>query len=119
MFRRPMLLLLAAALLLTACATTTTSTDGLSRTVKLQGTPQRIVSLAPSNTEFLFAVGAGKQVVGRDSFSDYPPEAKAVKDIGGSMGKYDSEAIVALKPDLVRQARSIHPNWSNHWERSG
>ena len=101
MFRRPMLLLLAAALLLTACATTTTSTDGLSRTVKLQATPQRIVSLAPSNTEFLFAVGAGKQVVGRDSFSDYPPEAKAVKDIGGSMGKYDSEAIVALKPDLV------------------
>jgi iron complex transport system substrate-binding protein len=99
MFRKSLLIILAAALLLTACATT--RMDGLNRTVKLNGTPQRIVSLAPSNTEILFAVGAGKQVVGRDSFSDYPPEAKSLKDIGGSMGKYDTEAIVALHPDLV------------------
>ena len=99
MFRKSLLAILAAALFLAAC--TTTRTDGLSRTVKIQGTPRRIVSLAPSNTEILFAVGAGKQVVGRDSFSDYPPEVKSVKDIGGSLGKYDTEAIVALHPDLV------------------
>jgi iron complex transport system substrate-binding protein len=99
MFRKSLLIFLAAALLLTACATT--RTDGLNRTVKLHGTPQRIVSLAPSNTEILFAVGAGKQVVGRDSFSDYPAEVKSIKDVGGSMGKYDTEAIVALHPDLV------------------
>ena len=99
MFRKFFLTILAAALLLTACATA--RTDGLNRTVKLQGTPKRIVSLTPSNTEILFAVGAGKQVVGRDSFSDYPPEVKSIKDIGGSMGKYDTEAIVALHPDLV------------------
>jgi iron complex transport system substrate-binding protein len=99
MFRRFLIAVLAATLLLTAC--TTTSTDGLSRNVKLSGTPQRIVSLAPSNTEILFAVGAGKQVVGRDSFSDAPAEATSVQDIGGSMGKYDTEAIVALQPDLV------------------
>ena len=99
MFRKFFVTILAAAVLLTAC--TTTRTDGLKRTVKLSGTPQRIVSLAPSNTEILFAVGAGKQVVGRDSFSDYPSEAKSIKDVGGSMGKYDTEGIVALHPDLV------------------
>jgi len=99
MFRKFLLTFLATALLLTACATT--RTDGLNRTVKLHGTPQRIVSLAPSNTEILFAVGAGKQVVGRDHFSDYPAEVKSIKDIGGSMGNYDTEAIVALHPDLI------------------
>jgi iron complex transport system substrate-binding protein len=99
MFRKYLLVILTAALFLAAC--TTTHTDGLSRTVKLKGKAQRIVSLAPSNTEILFAVGAGKQVVGRDSFSDYPAEAKSVQDIGGNMGKYNTEAIVALHPDLV------------------
>jgi iron complex transport system substrate-binding protein len=39
--------------------------------------------------------------VGRDDFSDYPAEAKAVATVGGNMGNYDNEAIVALKPDLV------------------
>ncbi len=99
MLRKFFLILLAAALFMAAC--TTTRMDGLNRNVKFKGTPQRIISLAPSNTEILFAVGAGKQVVGRDDFSDYPAEAKSIKDIGGSMGKYDTEAIVALHPDLV------------------
>jgi iron complex transport system substrate-binding protein len=62
---------------------------------------QHIVSLAPANTEILFAVGAGKQVVGRDSFSDYPVEAKNVKDIGGGFGALDMEAILASNPELV------------------
>jgi iron complex transport system substrate-binding protein len=75
--------------------------DGLGRSVSLPGPAASVVSLAPSNTEILFAVGAGAQVVGRDLFSDYPAEALAVQDIGGSMGEYDLEAIVALQPDLV------------------
>ena len=91
----------------------------LNRTVKLQGTPQRIVSLAPSNTEILFAVGAGKQVVGRDSFSDYPAEAKSVQDIGGSMGKYDTEAIVALHPDLVLAGEINTPELVNSLQQLG
>ena len=117
MFRKSLLIILAAALLLTACATA--RMDGLNRTVKLQGTPQRIVSLAPSNTEILFAVGAGKQVVGRDSFSDYPPEAKSLKDIGGSMGKYDTEAIVALHPDLVLAGEINTPELVNSLQQLG
>lgn len=65
---------------------------------------QRIVSLAPSNTEILFAVGAGSQVVGRDSFSDYPSEAQNVADIGGGFGALDTETIIASSPDLVLAA---------------
>ena len=81
-----------------------TFTDGLGRTVNLSGPAQRVVSLAPSNTEILFAVGAGAQTVGRDEFSDYPAEAVNLPAIGGSYGKYNLEAIVALKPDLVLAA---------------
>ena len=62
-------------ILLTACAsqatpTTAALTDGLGREISLNGPAQRVVSLAPSNTEILFAVGAGSQVVGRDALSD-------------------------------------------------
>jgi iron complex transport system substrate-binding protein len=117
MLRKFLFTVLAAALFLTAC--TTTRTDGLSRTIKLQGTPRRIVSLAPSNTEILFSVGAGKQVVGRDSFSDFPPEAKSIKDIGGSMGKYDIEAIVALHPDLVLAGEINTPEMVQALEQLG
>ena len=83
-------------------------TDGLGRVVALPAPAGTIVSLAPANTEILFAIGAGAQVVGRDSFSDYPEAAKSVQDIGGSMGKYNNEAIVALHPDLVL-AGAINP----------
>ncbi len=96
-----------------------TFTDGLNRTVKLSGPAQRIVSLAPSNTEILFAIGAGSQVVGRDEFADYPPEAKSIQSIGGSMGQYNSEAIVALKPDLVLAAEINPPELVKQLEDLG
>jgi iron complex transport system substrate-binding protein len=94
-------------LLLAACASAPaaiTLTDGLSRTVTLHGPAQRIVSLAPSNTELLYEVGAGAQVVGRDGFSNFPAEVKALPSVGGSMGNYNLAAIAALKPDLVLAA---------------
>lgn len=78
-----------------------TLTDGLGRTVTLDAPAQRIVSLAPSTTEILYAVGAGSQMVGRDSFSDFPEEAAFLADVGGSMGDYSFEAVAALNPDLV------------------
>jgi iron complex transport system substrate-binding protein len=84
--------------------------DGLQREVKLDGPAKRIVSLSPSNTEILFALGAGAQVVGRDEFSDYPAEAKPIPRIGGSNGKYNMEAIAALKPDLVLAAEFNTPD---------
>ncbi|MGB9672728.1 MAG: ABC transporter substrate-binding protein [Anaerolineales bacterium] len=75
--------------------------DGLGNLIELDHPAQRIVSLAPSNTEILFAIGAGTQVVGRDSFSDYPTEAQQIKDIGGGFSQLNTEEIVALQPDLV------------------
>ncbi len=84
-------------------------TDGLNRQVTLNGPAQKIVSLAPSNTELLYEVGAGAQVVGRDDFSDFPAEAKALPSVGGSLGNYNLEAITALKPDLVLAAQINTP----------
>ena len=84
-------------------------TDGLGRPVALAAPAQRIVSLAPSNTEILFALGAGAQIVGRDDQSDYPPEAAALSSIGSTFGQLNTEAIVALQPDLVLAASITAP----------
>ena len=78
--------------------------DGLDREVTLEAPATRIVSLAPSNTEILFAIGAGESVVGREEFSDYPEEALTVESIGSVFGDINSEAILALEPDLVLAA---------------
>ncbi|HNQ96194.1 MAG TPA: cobalamin-binding protein [Anaerolineales bacterium] len=94
-------------------------TDGLGREITLETTPQRIVSLAPSNTEILFAIGAGSQVVGRDEFSDYPAEAASIDSIGGSFGEYNAEAIVALEPDLVLAAEINTPELVKQLEDLG
>ena len=96
-----------------------TFTDGLGREITLEATPQRVVSLAPSNTEILFAVGAGSQVVGRDEFSDYPAEAASIESIGGSFGEYNAEAIVALEPDLVLAAEINPPELVQQLEDLG
>ncbi len=81
-----------------------TLTDGLGKPFTFDKPVQKIISLAPSNTEILFAIGAGDQVVARDSFSDYPEAALQIKDIGGGWGEVDTEAIVALAPDLILAA---------------
>ena len=62
--------------------------------------PRRIVSLAPSITEILFALGEGDRVVGVTRYCDYPPEAAKVAKVGGYMDP-SYELIVALKPDVV------------------
>jgi iron complex transport system substrate-binding protein len=63
-------------------------------------TPQRIVSLAPSVTEVLFALGLGDRVVGVTSFCRYPAEAARLPQVGGYLD-LNLEAIVGLDPDLV------------------
>ncbi len=60
----------------------------------------RIISLAPSNTEILYALGAGDQIVGVTTFCDYPPEAKAKTKVGGWVN-VDYDAIKSLEPDIV------------------
>jgi len=112
--------------LMTACAPQATPTsaalaftDGLGRNVTLHEPAQRIVSLAPSNTEILFAIGAGKQVVGRDQLSDFPEEAKTVNDIGSTFDALNTEAIVAQKPDLVLAAEINTPEQVKQLENLG
>jgi len=73
--------------------------DDAGRTVEIARTPQRFVSLAPSNTEILFALGLDDKVVGVTDFCDYPEEAKAIEKVGGI--EPNLEKIVALNPDLV------------------
>jgi iron complex transport system substrate-binding protein len=97
-----------------------TLTDDLGRKVALSAVPRRIVSLAPSNTEILFAVGAGDQVVGVTKFCNYPPEAQTREQVGGFVAKTISvEKIVALKPDLVLSAGKIQQPVIEALERAG
>ena len=93
--------------------------DGLGRKINLEQAPQRIVSLAPSNTEILFGVGAGSQVVGRDTLSDFPEEAKALTDIGSTFDALNTEKIVSLKPDLVLAAEINTPEQVKQLESLG
>ncbi len=113
MFRKLTFAFLVLTLFLAACGSpvggTAGLTDGLGRNVILSRSAQRVVSLAPSNTEILFAIGAGAQVVGRDEFADYPEQATSLPSIGGSMGNYNLEQITALKPDLVLAAEINTP----------
>lgn len=92
-------------------------TDGMGRQIELPAPAQKIVSMAPSNTEILFAIGAGHQVIGRDSFSDYPEEAKKVEEVGGLTGTYNLEKIASLQPDLVLLAGINSPELVDSLEK--
>ena len=74
--------------------------DDAGLTLELARTPQRIVSLTPHLTEMLFAVGAGSQVVGADSASDYPEAARGLPRVG-DYSRINFERVLALQPDLV------------------
>lgn len=75
-------------------------TDFKGRKIVLDKVPQRIVSLSPSNTEILFALGAGEKVVGVTSYCDYPEEAKKVEQVGTFEGP-NMELIKKVQPDVV------------------
>ncbi len=83
-----------------------TVTDDLGKKITLEKPPQRIVSLSPSNTEILFALGLGNKIVGVTSFCNYPDEARTKPRIGG-FHPPDIERVVAQKPDLILAAK-IH-----------
>jgi len=81
-------------------------TDQAGRVVKLEKIPERIVSLAPSNTEVLFALGLSDKVVGVTEYCNYPEAAKAKPKIGG-YSTVDLERTIAIEPDLIL-ATNIH-----------
>ncbi|WP_245777334.1 cobalamin-binding protein [Marinobacter pelagius] len=76
------------------------ATDALDRDVCLPEPARRVVSLSPGATELLFSAGAGDSVVAVSAWSDYPPQAAELPQVGDS-NRLDLEAIVSLKPDLV------------------
>lgn len=83
-----------------AGAASLTVTDDTGAHVSLVGPPQRIISLAPSATEMLFAAGLGDRVIATVKFSNEPAAAKRVPRIG-DVTAVDMERLVALHPDLV------------------
>jgi iron complex transport system substrate-binding protein len=75
--------------------------DDEGREVTVPQPVERIVSLAPSNTEILFALGLGDKVVGVDQASNYPAEAQDKTVVGGYFGGYNLEVITVLDPQLI------------------
>ena len=104
---------MALAILISACAPATPAAtpvptvepivvlDGEGKEFRLEAPAQRVISLAPSNIEILFAVGAGKQVIAREDFSNFPEEAAKLPSVGGNMGTYNLEEVARLQPDLI------------------
>jgi len=82
-------------------------TDELGRRVTVPDQPHRIISLAPSLTETVYALGLGDVVVGVTDYTDYPPEARAKPSVGGLIDP-NLEKIVSLRPDLVLATREIN-----------
>ena len=93
------------AFILSAQSSGITLIDDRGRAVNLSLPAQRIVSLAPSITELVYAAGAGDRLVGVAGYSDYPPAARDVPRIGDA-SRVDIERVLSLHPDLVIGWRS-------------
>lgn len=84
-----------------APAARTVATDDFGDTIALEGiAPRRIVSLNPTTTELLYAIGAGSRLVGRTTYDALPAEVKRVPDLGQGL-RPNVEAVLAARPDLV------------------
>jgi iron complex transport system substrate-binding protein len=83
-------------------------TDLAGRTMEVPADPRRVVALAPSATEIVFAIGRQDRLVGVSRFSDTPQAARALPKVG-SYVHLDLERIVALKPDLCLAIRDGNP----------
>jgi iron complex transport system substrate-binding protein len=81
--------------------------DEFGRTVRVPQLPSRIVSLAPSLTETLYALGVQDRLVGDTDYCDYPPEAQKKRKVGGPINP-NLEEIAALHPDLVLVTKEIN-----------
>lgn len=83
-----------------------TITDDTGTEMTFEKAPTKIVSIVPSETELVYAIGAGENVVGVDTNSNYPEEAAAVSKVGDMTT--DIEAVIALNPDIVVASSSMN-----------
>lgn len=97
---RGFLLSVAVLLLLSSFASGLEVVDDAGKMISLSRPASRVVSLAPSNTEIVFALGAGEKLVGVTTYCNYPKEAQGKEKVGNLI-EIDLEAIVRLEPDLV------------------
>ncbi|MGE7122238.1 ABC transporter substrate-binding protein [Peribacillus sp. NPDC046944] len=77
-----------------------TVTDDSGKEITFDKVPETVISLQPSNTEILYALGVGNKVIGATDFDNYPEEAKDVERVSDSM-TINSEKIISLKPDVI------------------
>jgi iron complex transport system substrate-binding protein len=85
-----------------------TITDGIGQTITLEKAPERIVSLIPSNTEIIYALGYGDKIIGVTDLDNYPEEVLNKEKVGGM--ELNLEKIISLNPDLVL---------ANEWHKNG
>lgn len=101
---RTIIILIAISLLALAGCQSATSpgnvTDDLGRSVQINNIPRRIISLSPSNTEILYALGLQDRLIGVTTFCNYPAEALSKPKVSG-FSVVDVEKIVSLEPDLI------------------
>ena len=95
-----------------------TVTDDLGNEVTLEAAPESIVSMAPVETEILFALGAGDVVTGRTEYCNYPEEATKIDTIGTYM-EPNMELILSKTPDLVVASGYIDENIRTQLEENG
>ncbi len=116
--------------LMTACNPVTPPgpgaiTDDHGRTVNIAETPERIVSLAPSATEILFALYLGDKVVGVTGYCDYPEElldkidAGEIQRVGAPFPGFSLETIVSLEPDVVFAIGATVPDYVDYLDEKG
>ncbi|MBC3795977.1 ABC transporter substrate-binding protein [Acetobacterium tundrae] len=95
-----------------------TITDDSGTAITIDKEPQKIVSLSPSDTEIIFAIGEGSKLVGRTDYCDYPEEASAVTSIG-SFSSPNLEKIIELAPDIVMSSDFVSDEMSQQLKAIG
>lgn len=81
-------------------AATDSARDDFGRAISFAQHPRRVISLNPTTTETMFAIGAGSLLIGRSHWDEWPDSARSVPDMGNGIGP-NVEKIVAARPDLV------------------
>ncbi len=95
-----------------------TVTDDAGRSVTVDAAPERIVSLAPANTEILYSLGLLGKVVGVTTFDDYPPEVESIEKVGDFVTP-NLEAITAAQPDIVFVTTGVQADVIAKLEKTG